>query len=177
MMTQAARYGIEAAQRLGLPESVITVEAPEGCATYAQTDKGEPITGGSIRFRGRAVAELAEGVPRRPWTEFTECPDEDFVDPGRLHLDAFGHLHVCQGVVMGNLWQRPLKEITASYDPITHPIIGPLTEGGPVALVERYNLPHEETAIDACHLCYLARDALRAHFPEFLAPATVYGEL
>jgi hypothetical protein len=177
MMTQAARYGIEAAQRLGLPEGVITVEAPEGCATYAQTDKGEPITGGSIRFRGRAVAELTEGVPRRPWTEFTECPDEDFVDPGRLHLDAFGHLHVCQGVVMGNLWQRPLTEIVASYDPITQPIIGPLTKGGPVALVERYDLPHEEGYIDACHLCYLARDALRARFPEFLAPATVYGEL
>jgi hypothetical protein len=177
MMTQAARDAVEAAKRLGLPEGIITIEAPEGCTAYSEAAKGEPITGGQVRFRGRAVAKLTEGVPRRPWTEFTECPDEDFTDPGRIHVDAYGYVHVCQGVVMANLWQQPLKEIVASYAPRAHPIIGPLMEGGPVALVERYDLPHEETYVDACHLCYLARDALRARFPEFLAPDVVYGEL
>jgi hypothetical protein len=176
MMTQAAHNGAEAAKRLGLPEGIITIETPKGCTAYSQAAKGEPITGGQVRFRGRAVTKLTEGVPRRPWTEFSECPVEDFADPGRVHVDAFGHLHVCQGVVMGNLWQRPLKEIVASYDPRTHPIIGPLLEGGPVALVERYDLPHDKTYVDACHLCYLARDALRVRFPEFLAPDEMYGE-
>jgi hypothetical protein len=177
MMTETARYAVEAARTLGLPEAILSVETPEGCAAYPQQDKGEPITGGAVRFRGRAVAELTEGVPRRPWTEFTECPDEDFVDPGRVHVDAFGHVHLCQGVLMGNLWQHPLREVVASYNPHDHPIIGPLLEGGPVALLERYNLPHEEAYIDACHLCYTARDRLRARFPSYLAPATVYGEL
>jgi hypothetical protein len=177
MMTQAAHNGVEAAERLGLPEGVISVEVPEGCAAYDDAAKGEPITGGSIRFRGRAVAKLAEGVPRRPWDEFTECPDEDFVSPGRVHVDAFGHLHLCQGLLMGNLWQQPLGEIVTSYDPKSHPIVGPLLEGGPAALVRRYDLPHEDTYIDACHLCYLARDQLRSRFPEFLAPGTVYGEI
>jgi hypothetical protein len=177
MMTQVARNGQEAARQLGLAEGVISIEAPEGCAAYAQDSKGEPITGGPVRFRGRAVAELTEGVPRRPWTEFTECPDEDFDTVGRVHVGAFGCVQSCQGLVMGNLWQRPLKEIVASYDPSAHPIIGPLAEGGPVALVERYGLPHEETYIDACHLCYLARNALRTRFPEYLAPDTVYGDL
>jgi hypothetical protein len=176
MMTRVARNGVEAAKRLGLSEGVITIEVPEGCSAYSQTAKGEPITGGQVRFRGRAVDKLAEGVPRRPWTEFTECPDEDFTDPGRVHVDAFGHVHMCQGVVMGNLWRRPLKEIVATYDATTHPIAGPLLEGGPVALVERYDLPHEEAYVDACHLCYLARDALRVRFQECLAPDGVYGE-
>jgi hypothetical protein len=156
MMTGAARNGVEAAQRLGLPEGIITVEPPAGCSADARTDKGEPITGGPVRFRGRAVATLSDGAPRRPWTEFTACPDEDFADPGRVHVDAFGHLHVCQGLSIGNLWRRPLVEIVASYEPGAHPIIGPLLEGGPVALVERHNLPHAEAYIDACHLCYLA---------------------
>ena len=177
MMTRAARNAIEAAARLGLPDSVLSVEVPEGCATYPQREKGEPITGGAVRFRGRAVAKLAEGVPRQPWTEFTECPDEDFVDPGRVHVDAFGHVHICQGLLMGNLWQQPLQELVATYDPEAHPIIGPLLEGGPAALVRRNDLPHEDAYIDACHLCYTARDQLRGRFPEFLAPATVYGEL
>jgi hypothetical protein len=91
-------------------------------------------------------------------------------------VDTYGHLHVCQGLVIGNLWQRPLREIVADYDPGHQPIIGPLLEGGPVALVERYGLPHEEAYVDACHLCYLARDALRPRFPELLAPGQVYGE-
>ena len=177
MMTQAATNAVEAAKQLGLPEGVIAIEAPEGCVAYAQDEKGEPITGGPVRFRGRAVSMLTEGVPRRPWREFTECPDEDFRDPGRVHVDAFGHVHICQGLLMGNLWQEPLKELAASYDPVAHPIIGPLIEGGPVALVERYDLSHEDAYIDPCHLCYQARDQLRGRFPEFLAPATVYGEL
>ena len=176
MMTQEARNGVEAARQLGLPEGVITIEAPEGCTAYSEADRGEPITGGQVRFRGRAAIALTEGVPRRTWTEFTECPDEDFSDPGRVHVDAFGYVHLCQGVTMGNLWQQPLKGVVAGYDPNVHPIIGPLMAGGPVALVEQYNLPHEEAYIDACHLCYLARDALRARFPEFLAPDTVYGQ-
>jgi hypothetical protein len=176
MMTEAARHGMAAAQQLGLPEAILAIEAPEGCQAYAQPDKGEPITGGAVRFRGRAVATLTDGVPRRPWTEFTECPDEDFTALGRVHMDAFGHVHVCQGLVIGNVWQQPLKEIVASYDPRAHPIVGPLLEGGPVALVERYDLPHKESYIDACHLCYLARDRLRPRFPESLAPATVYGD-
>jgi hypothetical protein len=177
MMMQSALNAMEAAHRLGLPEGVITIEAPEGCEAYAVDDKGEPITGGAVRFRGRAVAKLAEGVARQPWSEFTECPDEDFGDPGRVHVDAFGHIHLCQGLVMGNVWQRPLEETVAAYDPQAHPIVGPLMEGGPAALVERYDLPHEPGYIDACHLCYVARDALRGRFPEFLAPPTVYGEL
>jgi hypothetical protein len=177
MLTRAARDASEAAQRLGLPDGLITIEAPEGCTAYAAEEKGEPITGGPVRFRGRAVAKLTEGVPRRPWTEFTECPDEDFVNPGRVHVDTFGHVHTCQGLLMGNLWQQPLKEIIDGYDPGSHPIIGPLLEGGPVALVERYDLPHLETYIDACHLCYVARDALRPRFPAYLAPDTVYGDL
>jgi hypothetical protein len=177
MMTQVARNGAEAAKQLGIPQYLSVIEIPQGCLSYELSEKGEPITGGQVRFRGRAVAKLTEGVPRRPWTEFIECPCEDFINPGRVHVDTFGHVHLCQGVLMGNLWQQPLKEIVARYDPAAHPIIGPLVEGGPVALVQRYDLPHEDSYIDACHLCYLARVQLRQRFPEFLAPATVYGEL
>jgi len=177
MMTKAAKNAVEAATRLGLPQNTISIEAPTGCISAERADKGEPITGGSVCFRGRAVEKLLDGVPRRPWTEFVECPDEDLADPGRVHVDAFGHLHVCQGLLMGNLWQRPLKEIVANYDPAAHPIIGPLMEGGPAGLVRHYDLSYEDTYADACHLCYLARDALRGRFPEYLAPDTAYGDL
>jgi hypothetical protein len=176
VLNPTVRNATEAARRLGIPEGVITIDIPEGCSAYEDQAKGAPIQGGSVQFRGRAVATLTEGVPRRPWTDFTECPSEDFINPGRVHVDAYGYVHGCQGLVIGNLWQTPLKALVEQYHPATHPIIGPLLEGGPVALVERYDLAHEATYIDACHLCYLARDALRTRFTELLAPAQVYGE-
>jgi hypothetical protein len=175
MLTETARNAVAGAQALNLPQGVMSIEVPDGCAAYPRKEKGEPIEGGAVRFRGRAAVNLTEGVPRRPWTEFIECPDEDLADPGRVHVDAFGNLHVCQGVVMGNLWERPLRDIVASYDPGAHPIIGPLLEGGPAALVKRYDLPHEETYADACHLCYRSREALRDRFPQYLTPDQVYG--
>lgn len=175
MLTQAARNAAEAARQLGLPESTISIEPPEGCAAYSSASRGEAIRGGRVRFRGRAATKLAEDVPRRPWTEFSTCPDEDLIDPGRVHVDAFGHLHVCQGIILGNVWKRPLGEIVSSYDPSSHPIIGPLAEGGPAALARRYGLPDGEGYVDACHLCYLAREILRSRFPKLLAPDEVYG--
>ena len=177
MLTQDAQNGVAAARELGLPEGIITIEIPEGCAAYPEKDKTEPVTGGAVRFKGRAAIKLTEGVELRPWTEFTECPDEQLASPGRVHVDAFGNAHVCQGVIIGNLWQRPLKEIVEIYDPDAHPIIGPLLAGGPAELVRKYQLPHEDAYADACHLCYLARDLLRERFAAELAPPTVYGEL
>jgi len=177
MLTPEAENGLAAARRLGIPEAVISIEAPRGCTAYTDAVKGEPVTGGSVRFRGRAVAKLLDGVARQPWTEFIECPDEDLLQPTRVHLDGFGNAHVCQGLVIGNLREQPLKQIVDEYDPLAHPVIGPLLAGGPAALVTSYGLPHEDTCADACHLCYTARDLLRERFPKLLAPANVYGEL
>jgi hypothetical protein len=125
-------------------------------------------------FKGRAAVKLIEGVARRPWSEFTECPYEKLDDPGRVHVDHLGNLHLCQGVTMGSLFEQPLAELVAAYDPQVHPIVGPLLAGGPVALVERYNVPHEEAYVDACHLCYLARETLRERFPKWLTPDQMY---
>jgi hypothetical protein len=57
------------------------------------------------------------------------------------------------------------------------PILEPLIRGGPVALVEKFNLPHGEVYADACHLCYEARQMLRSKHPEILTPDQMYGKL
>jgi hypothetical protein len=130
-----------------------------------------------VRYRGRAAEKLAERATLRSWDEFTECSTEDLREPGRVHVDPFGNLHVCQGISMGNLFHTPLKQICESYDPDTHPIIGPLLAGGPVELVRRYDLPHKEAYADECHMCYETRRALRGRFPEVLGPDQMYGEM
>jgi hypothetical protein len=133
------------------------------------------VVGGGVMFRGRAVETLAPGLPRRPWAEMVTCPHEDLANPSRVHVDAYGNVHLCQGLNMGNLWQTPLPELVRGYDPLAHPIAGPLLRGGPAQLVREHGIAPEESYVDECHLCYLTRRALLGKHPEFLAPRQVYG--
>jgi MoaA/NifB/PqqE/SkfB family radical SAM enzyme len=169
-----ASKALEACQRLDVCVDTICIQPPK-CLTTDRV-KGEPILGGDVRFRGRAVEKLLkDDLPRRSWESFSECPDEDFEQIGRLHLDPFGYLYPCQGVVVGNLSKMSLVNVMKSYDPSSRPIIGPLLRGGPAELVREHNLPLRDEYVDACHLCYLARQILRPRFPEELAPPQVYG--
>jgi len=164
---------ISAASRLGLKVNSICVELPGNRETMRE--KGEAIVSGNVVIRGRAVDRLTEDLPTRPNSEFDECKDEDLRDPGRVHVDPYGNVHICQGLVIGNLWETPLKKIMEIYDPDAHPMCGPLLEGGPARLVDRYGPHLKGDHCSACHLCYEARRTLIDRFPDVLAPRQVYG--
>ena len=146
---------------------------PTGMISIAQPDKAEHDQG-EIMYRGRA-SQLVTRAALHPWARFTECPHEDLREPRRVHVDPFGNVHICQGLVIGNLFEKKLREICFEYNPDSHPICGPLLSGGPAALVTEYNLPHASDYADACHLCYEARTTLRPRFPELLTPDQMYG--
>jgi hypothetical protein len=176
--SQQARNAAAAAEVLGIPLGMICVAQPEALearATLGTLPANAADEGSNIMYRGRAVEKLVPRARLYPWEEFRECPYEDLVSPGRVHLDPLGYLHICQGICLGNLNEQPLHEIWEGFDPQTHPITSALIHGGPVEMVERYHLPHEERYADACHLCYEARRALRGRFPEYLAPDQMYG--
>ena len=167
-------HAVKAAGKLGIPTNVITIGQPgEGKPESTEA----PTSQGSYRviYRGRAASALAGQAEKHAWDTFTECDGENLREPGRLHLDPFGELHICQGISIGNILRTPLKQLCASYDPDTHPVVGPLLEGGPARLVGRYGLAHEGEYADACHLCYEARRALRDRLPQTLTPDSMYG--
>lgn len=169
------RFTIQAAEALGIPVGTISIAQAgelldwDGVGMLAAGESG-------VMFRGRAAEKLAGRVRLRPWTEFTSCPHEDLREPGRVHLDPLGNLHICQGISMGNLFEQPLMALCEAYEPDAHPVIGPLLAGGPYRLAEQYGLALRGAYADACHLCYRARQALRGRFPQVLGPAQVYGE-
>ena len=164
-----------ALNRLKLSGGEICIQKPTLDIEKSQ-EKGEPVIGGGAMFRGRAVDRLiTDELPRRHWTEFTECPHEELESPARVHLDPFGNVHICQGLSMGNMWKIPLSKLVDTYNPSTHPICGPLIKGGPAELAKKYNVEHEEEYVDACHFCYLIRKELIDKFPEYLTPREVYG--
>jgi hypothetical protein len=171
-----AKRAIAAAEDLGLPVNSICIEKPVVEENEDDgSDKGEPVIGGGARFRGRAVEKLAEGLPKRSWKEFTECPDEDLENPKRVHVDSYGNVHLCQGLSMGNMWETPLSVLVENYHADSHPIAGPLAKGGPALLAKEYEVEHADEYVDACHLCFALRVALIDRFPQYLAPRQVYG--
>ena len=157
-----------AARQLDIPVDFISVSEPEATGTL-------PAGESPVLYRGRAAELLASRVPPTPWQQFTTCPWEDLRNPQRVHVDPFGHLHICQGISIGNLLERPLAEIMADFRPDEHPIIGPLLDGGPAEIVRRHKLAHEDGYADHCHLCYVSRRSLRSRFPDVLAPDQMYG--
>ena len=169
-----ARNACAAAEQLAIPLGTISVAQPE--ATNAVSSSGQILTGESaVMYRGRAASELVSRANLLPWNKFTACPHEDLRDPGRCHIDPFGNLHICQGLSIGNVFENSLKEICENYYAEAHPICGPLLRGGPVELVNHYELAHENKYADACHLCYESRLALRERFPLILTPDQMYG--
>jgi radical SAM family protein len=165
-----------AASKLGFPCVKICISPPT-VASLSDSDgnKGQAVTGGGVLFKGRAAEKLTAGLPVRPWRELTTCPHEELSDPERVHVDSYGNVHVCQGISIGNMWNTPLSELLRDYKASKHPIVGPLVEGGPARLVEHFGLSVADAYVDECHLCYTARKALLPQFPQYLAPAQVYG--
>jgi hypothetical protein len=171
--SQQSRWVAQAARVLGIPLGIISIAQPD---VSAASSSGQLANGESqVMYRGRAAVKLVDRAEVRPWQQFTTCPHEDLGDPGRVHLDPLGNLHLCQGIVLGNCFQTSLGQVCDQYDPETHPIAGPLLRGGPAGLVKQFGVPHAEAYADACHLCYAARLALRSAFPQILAPHQMYG--
>jgi hypothetical protein len=174
-ISRQAQSAATAAAELGIPVGTISIARPD---EQAQAGQGQIPEGESgVMYRGRAAEKMAADVPHFPWTKFTSCPFEDLRDPGRVHVDCYGNMHICQGIVIGNLFRQPLKEIAANYKPEGHDIVGPLLVGGPAQLVRTYGQEHEPDYADVCHLCYSMRLMLRSHFPHILTPDQMYGVL
>ena len=165
MISQRARNAADASERLDIPNGTISVAQPED----------EDASLASLMFRGRAAEKLASSVSHHAWWTFQACPYENLRDPGRLHIDPLGYVHICQGISLGNLFHNPMGEIFAAFEPDVHPVISPLLHGGPAELARRYCVQPAEAYADACHLCYETRLDLRQRFPKILAPDQMYG--
>ena len=153
---------VEAARRLGIPVGTISIP--------------QPAEGDGVQYRGRAADKLTADRPLEASARFTECPHEDLRDPGRVHVDAFGNVHLCQGLLLGNCFQAPLSLLLERYDPETHPVVGPILRRGPAGLADETGIEAGNAFVDACHLCYRVRERLAERFPGLLGPEGVYGK-
>jgi hypothetical protein len=167
------RVASAAAKELSVPVAELKVRGME----YYSCDSTMKRAGGDLYFRGRAAEKLADKAPKKPWATLTKCP-EDPPAITRVHVDALGNVQFCQGITIGNVWRRPLRDIMARLDPERHPVIGPLIRGGPAQLAREAGVRPAKAYADSCHMCYEVRKALRRKgvLRGTLRPDQVYGE-
>ena len=171
------KNAVKAANDLNMKVGVIAVKYKDTEVPCPREIEGAKVGLSELMYKGRAFSELTEKVTKKPWCEFTKCPYENFLKQERVHVDPLGHVHVCQGISIGNAWQKPFSKIIEEYNPFENPILEPLVRGGPAALVEKFSLPHDEVYADACHLCCAARLVLRNKYPDILVPDQMYGKI
>lgn len=170
-----AEFARQAAQQLGIPTGTICIQAPSVSRQSSEDHRAKPVIGGGVLFKGRAAEKLTAGLPVRECNELTTCPHEDLLNPERVHVDAYGNVHLCQGLSMGNIWEKPLRDVIRHYGAQTHAIVGPLIRGGPIGLAKEHGLATSDSYVDECHLCYTTRKQLLPQFPQSLAPKEAYG--
>jgi len=175
--TAEVKNAVKAANSLNMKVGILAVKYPNTEVPCPNEIERAKVGLSELMYKGRAFSELTEKATKKPWREFTKCPYENFANQERVHIDPLGYVHVCQGISIGNAWRKPFSKIIEEYNPYENPILEPLVRGGPVALVEKFSLPHDEAYADACHFCCAARLMLREKYPDILVPDQMYGEL
>lgn len=158
------QYALAAAKELGIQVETIVLKKPTPL-NYKES---------GVMFRGRAALQLTEGLPLEEGKVFTSCPYEQLINPNRLHVDPYGNLHLCQGLLLGSLKKASLFSLLKGYQPWKHPIVKTLLKGGPALLASQGGLC-KGRYVDACQLCFIARSSLIKIYPQWLAPRQVYG--
>lgn len=144
-----AKRALAAARSMGIACDAIRIDSPvPGPCRKESSGKGQPVIGGSFLFKGRAAEMLTAGLPRRCCDELTACSHEELAEPERVHVDCYGNVHICQGLSMGNMWEKPLSDLVREYDARRHPICGPLLRGGPFALAKEHGVDLEGDYVD-----------------------------
>lgn len=166
------RMALLAAKDLTIPASAISIRGVEFYSCQPQGSSSD----GDLYFRGRAAVNLASKAKGKAWRTLDSCP-EDPPNITRVHIDSYGNVQFCQGVSIGNVWRKPLRDVIEELKVESHPIIGPLTRGGPCSLSKERGIKPKKKYADACHMCYELRCSLRRRkkFSKTLTPDQAYG--
>jgi len=151
----------------------------------------EHVRRSAPRLVGRAGEELAEFLPDRSLEELANdamwhaadaaphCRSEfDPAEMWEMHIDPYGNLQTCCGIVVGNVDRTPLSEMIAAGFENHNELVGLVAERGPYAYLELAQAKGYEPLPaykQKCHLCWETRKFLRPFYPETFGPAEIYG--
>ena len=167
-------FAVKAAQALGLDEAVITIDPPTVCT--GPDEKGLPIVGGSVRFRGRAAVNLTADLPAPAVDRFRRVPRRGFFRP---RPGARGRLRQCSplpGAAGGQCEEDRSRRDVRNLRPAKPP--GHRASGGGRPCRAGPGLRSCPTRVDTwMPVTSATRRGVRSRerFPEYLGPPNVYG--
>jgi hypothetical protein len=92
-------------------------------------------------------------------------------------IDCYGNVMVCYGIIIGNLYEKEMKQILAEYNQYENDIVNRLIEGGPrnlFLLAQEKGWQHTGYFFDKCDMCFQSRKYLKDFFPDTLGPDECY---
>ncbi|HOK66991.1 MAG TPA: radical SAM protein [Anaerohalosphaeraceae bacterium] len=111
------------------------------------------------RFTGRAAESIGPLAAKFPLEtiEQQSCQNA-FLNARGVHIDPFGNVFCgqCSGIILGNLYQKPLELLWETFDPPGLPFWNQLFESGPAGLLPQAVADgYQPTRFYAskCHLC------------------------
>jgi len=143
------------------------------------------------RLVGRAGNELAKFIPNKPIEELINdslwhggaggnknCRKEfDPDEMWEIHIDPYGNIQTCCGIVLGNANQIPLPELMEKGFHVDNELIRIVYEQGPFGLLklaEKRGYRPRKFYPQKCYLCWDIRKFLRPYFPETFGPEEIY---
>ena len=142
------------------------------------------------RMVGRAAESLARYLPERPIEELVDDPiwhgtagtescatEFDPETMWEIHLDPYGNVQTCCGIVVGNVHETSLPDLVARGFHTGNDLVRRVFERGPYGLLELATEKGFEARpkyVQKCHLCWEVRKFLREFYPDSFGPAEVH---
>jgi hypothetical protein len=128
----------------------------------------------SRRLEALAEDSLWHGGPADEscWSEF----DSD--EMWEIHIDPYGNIQTCCGIVVGDAHEKPLTEWMEQGFHTDNDLVRMVYERGPYAYLElaiQHGYQPREGYPQKCNLCWEVRKFLRPHFPDTFGPAEIYA--
>jgi len=132
-------------------------------------------------FHDRPLNHLLKDSLWRSASNDGSCrPEFDSREMWEIHIDPYGNIQTCCGIILGNVYNKPLSEYIEMGFHNGNELIKMVYDQGPFAYLEiamKYGYQPRNGYPQKCNLCWEVRKFLRPFFPETFGPAEIYEKI
>jgi hypothetical protein len=126
----------------------------------------------------RPIDELTKDTLWRSASEDKGCdPEFDSDRMWEIHIDPYGNIQTCCGIIIGNAHEKPLVEWMKRGFHTDNELVRMAYEQGPygyLELAKKHGYKPKDGYPQKCNLCWEVRKFLRPYYPETFGPAEIY---
>ena len=189
---RAYNWAVEIFGRENVVASDLSLERLSELRSIGQDDKrlAEYSRSHNPKLVGRAGDVLAGFCPDRPLGDLAgdrlwhgksageSCwPEFDADEMWEIHIDPYGNIQTCCGIIIGNAHKKPLLQWMKQGFQAGNDLVRMVYERGPYAYLElavQYGYKPRDGYPQKCNFCWEVRKFLRPYFTDTFGPAEIY---